>query len=272
MKNLAELAKKNREQQKKETRLKASMIVIMAVLIVAVIAGIIAVSVITAKHEPEPAPSYEPSAQTTSEPTVPVEGETLTLYLQSGYYTAGVDIPSGTYDLEVICGNGYVTSDNYEFGRISESMGTYDNSYSSAFRGMILNDGNTLKIDGVTLKLTSTDASTAPLAGREAWAEEGYTLVSGNHKAGRDFPAGVYDIFYSSGNGYVDLTNEDESIYDYYMIGTDPEWDTQVFYHCNLPEGTEIAIGNVQIDIYPSGLIQPDYYTPIEAPAETPAE
>lgn len=248
------------------------MIVIMAVLIVAVIAGIIAVSVITAKHEPEPAPPYEPSAQTTSEPAVPVEGEALALYLQSGYYTAGVDIPSGSYDLEVIRGNGYVTSDNYDYGRISEEMGTYDEDYITYFHDMVLYDGNTLKIDGVTLKLTSADASTAPLAGREPWAEEGYTLSSGNYKAGRDFPAGVYDIFYSSGNGYVDLENEEEGIYDYYMIGTDPEWDTQVFYHVNLPDKTEISISNLKVDIYPSGLIQPDYYTPIEAPAETATE
>ena len=263
MKNLAELAKKNRNQQQKDSRRKAILIVILALIVVLTAVAIVFAVTYLKKNEPEPV-YYEPTADTSTDP-VPVDpdSEVTVLYLRSGNYIAGVDIPSGTYDLEVICGNGYVYSDNYGFGSISQSMGLYDSSYKSTFHNMVLEDGNIFSINGPTLKLTSADASKEELPGREPWSEEGYVLTSGNYKVGRDFEPGVYDIFYDEGYGYFDTSNSYEGGCAN-SFGTDDDWSIQVFYHCDLPEGTEISVSELQVTLYPSGLVPVDYYTPIE--------
>ena len=43
--------------------------------------------------------------------------------LGSGYYTAGIDFPAGTYDIEAISGNGNVSSDNMYDGGLNAIMG-----------------------------------------------------------------------------------------------------------------------------------------------------
>lgn len=265
MKNLAELAKKNRDQQNRDSRRKVILTIVLTLIVILTAVAIVFAVTYFKKNEPEPA-YYQPTE--TAEPsasTAPVDpdSEATILYLRSGNYIAGVDIPSGTYNLEVICGNGYVYSDNYGFGGISQSMGLYDSTYKSTFQNMVLEDGNTFSINGPTLKLTSTDASKDELPGREPWSEEGYVLTSGNYKVGRDFEPGVYDIFYDEGYGYFDTSNSYEGGCSN-SFGTDSEWGIQVFYHCDLPEGTEISVSELQVTLYPSGLVPIDYYTPIE--------
>ena len=267
MKNLAELARKNRNQQKKDSRRKVILTIVLSLIVVLTAVAIVFAVTYFKKNEPEPA-NYQPTATTDpSASTVPVDpdSEITVLYLQSGNYTAGTDIPSGTYDIEVIYGSGSVYSDNYGYGKINLYMGINEDAYTaSSFTNMVLNDGDTLTISGPSLKLTSYDASTEELLGREPWAEEGYTLTSGNYRVGRDFEPGVYDILYNDGDGSFDFENEKDGLYGYYWFNTDKDYGITAFYHCYLSDGTEISVSGIKVDIYPSGLVPVDYYTPIE--------
>lgn len=267
MKNLAELAKKNREEQKKESFRKTLIVVIIAFIVVlaAVIGIIFAVNAV--KNQPDPAyyvPTEEPAATAQTEPAaVDPDAEETVLYLQSGNYIAGVDIPAGTYDVEVIRGNGWMSSDNYDEW-VSTTIGLSEEyGYMPTFKNMLLEDGDTFTINGPVLKLTSRDASKAELKGREPWSDQGYELTSGNYRVGRDFEPGIYDIFYKAGEGYFETDSEEDGGCSN-SFGTESEWDTLTFYHCNLPEGTKIQINNLTVEIYPSGLVPVDYTTPIE--------
>lgn len=76
--------------------------------------------------------------------------------LSSGNYVAGEDFAAGTYDILATEGNGNVYSDNMYDGGINAVMGT-DNEmgfYERQYKNIILPEGTTLTIDGVTVKLT----------------------------------------------------------------------------------------------------------------------
>ncbi|MBR3167975.1 MAG: hypothetical protein IKF18_04735 [Erysipelotrichaceae bacterium] len=265
MKNLAELAKKNRDQQNRDSRRKVILTIVLTLIIILTAVAIVAGVVYFKKNEPAPA-NYQPTATTepsaSNEPVDP-DSEITVLYLQSGNYIAGTDIPCGTYDVEVIRGNGWMSSDN-EDEWVSTTIGLSEEyGYTSTFQNMLLEDGDTFTINGPILKLTSDDASKEELPGREPWSDQGYELSSGNYRVGRDFEEGTYDIFYKSGEGYFETDSEVEGGCSN-SFGTESEWDTLVFYHCYLPNGAKIQINNLTVEIYPSGLVPVDYYTPIE--------
>ena len=75
--------------------------------------------------------------------------------LTSGNYVVGTDLPAGTYDVEAVSGNGNVSSDNMYDGGLNEILGDGSDGFSiSKFKNANLEEGVTLTISGVTVKLT----------------------------------------------------------------------------------------------------------------------
>lgn len=75
--------------------------------------------------------------------------------LSSGNYVAGKDFPSGIYNITAVKGSGNVSSDNIYEGGLNAIMGTQtDDMYEKDYRNVSLTSGVTLKISGVTVKLT----------------------------------------------------------------------------------------------------------------------
>lgn len=80
-----------------------------------------------------------------------------TKVLSSGNYLVGKDFEGGTYDIEIVSGNGNVYSNGGE-NAINVIMGTDDNPmYQKTFKNAKFYLGTTLKVDGATIKITPTE-------------------------------------------------------------------------------------------------------------------
>lgn len=182
--------------------------------------------------------------------------------LGSGYYTAGIDFPAGTYDIEVISGNGvvYTLSPDYDElpDSFSEMMGVKEDGmyeYQKSHSNLSLPKDTVLSVSGgVTIKIHSDSASGEALARREQSITENVWLENGSFVAGTDFPAGVYDIVAVSGSGNVSSDNMAEGgICD--VMGTK---DVSGLYqneyrNIYLPEGITLKVGgDVEIVLTPS--------------------
>lgn len=77
--------------------------------------------------------------------------------LSSGHFMSGKDFNAGTYNIEVVSGNGNVYSNNSK-NSINAIMGTGDNDvFQKTFKNAELPFGTTLTVDGLTIKLTPVE-------------------------------------------------------------------------------------------------------------------
>ena len=174
--------------------------------------------------------------------------------LTSGYYTAGIDFPAGTYQLKAISGNGNVSSSNMYTGGLNAMMGVDDPSmYQTDYSNIDLSDGVVLNISGgVCLQISSDAASSEPLKKREQPNTETISLGNGNFTAGTNFPAGVYDIVATGGSGNVSSSNLYEGGINAIMGTDNPSMDETEYKHITLDEGVILTIDGVQINLVPS--------------------
>ena len=129
--------------------------------------------------------------------------------LSAGNYTAGIDLPIGTCDIEAISGTGNVSSSNMFSGGINEMFGVDDGTglYTSSFKGMKMNKDVELHISGkvkVCLTYTTVEGN---MTGRTYDENSSIELSSGNYTAGTDFPEGIYTIQAVSGTGNLSSSN-----------------------------------------------------------------
>lgn len=73
--------------------------------------------------------------------------------LSSGNFIAGTDFPVGVYDVILVSGSGNVSSSNMYNGGLNEVMGTGDDMYIQEFKNAIFEEGTTLELSGVNIKL-----------------------------------------------------------------------------------------------------------------------
>lgn len=127
-------------------------------------------------------------------------GDTYEQYLDPGFYTVGVHIPEGTYDVEIVSGS-YGDIEIYEYDGEDIMMKDFyfmdidyeDQSYIDA---LCLEDGDILSVaPGMGISMLSCDAVTNELYTEANPVSETY-VVSSSAVAGVDFPAGVYDVYY----------------------------------------------------------------------------
>ena len=136
--------------------------------------------------------------------TVKTKRILATLTLKDGYYTAGVDIPAGTFDVIAIAGAGYILSDvdsanlrgpEYNKGDF------YDfDSYSRTYTNYRLPKGNILEVSGVQVKIMYGKV-TAKANPRRYDTTAGIMLTPGNYVVGKDIAVGRYCVKYISGEG-----------------------------------------------------------------------
>ncbi len=209
---------------------------------------------------PAPTASAAPSEAPTTPTTINFNAE-----LSSGHYTAGIDFPAGKYDIEAVAGGGNVISDNAFSGGINAVLGVAEKNqeigtdmYEQKYSNIDLPEGAKLSISGVTVKISSDNASGTPLQTRNQAITETIDLGNGNFVAGTDFPAGIYDIVAVSGGGNVNTDNMMNGGINAVLgvssknqeLGSDMY--EQEYKNVEFPEGTTITISGVQIQLVPS--------------------
>ncbi|MGE4276884.1 MAG: hypothetical protein AB7E30_06865 [Lawsonibacter sp.] len=183
--------------------------------------------------------------------------------LSSGNYTAGVDFPAGTYDIVAVAGGGNVSSDNAYMGGINAILGVAEKNvngldlYEQEYSNIKLPEGVTLYISGVTISISSDDASTQALTPRNQDITDSVELGNGNFVAGTDFPAGVYDIVAISGGGNVSSDNAYGGGINAVLGTADKNTNgidmyEQTYKNIQLTDGVTLAISGVKISLTPS--------------------
>lgn len=125
----------------------------------------------------------------------------VTYKLKGGYYTAGVDIPAGTFNVSGTAGIGYISSDN-DAANIRGSEYD-DHEYTRSYKNYKLSNGEILEVTGVQVKLSYTSV-TNKANSRKYDENAGACFRPGNYIVGTDINPGRYCIKYLSGcGGYV---------------------------------------------------------------------
>lgn len=207
------------------------------------------------------APKTDASAVDTIAPQTPVsepatpKTQAVEMQLTSGHYTAGIDFPAGTYDIEAVAGGGNVSSSNMYTGGLNAIMGVDDGTgmYEQSYANIKLPVNTVLSVSGATIKITCPDASGDALTPRSQNITETVSLGNGNFTAGTDFPAGIYDVAVASGSGNVSTSNMYEGGLNEIMGADDGTgMYTQAFNHVTLTDGVDVSISGVKITLTPS--------------------
>lgn len=165
----------------------------------------------------------------------------------SGYYTAGIDFPAGTYTITAIKGNGNVTTAD---GSLNAIMGTGKEAmYEKEYKNAEFSDGTVLSLAGITVKLTSKNGVDVTLKKRSNTATKSYTLSSGNYVAGDDIEAGIYDLSIVKGSGNV--MTEDGSLNAIMGTGSEDMFQ-QKYMHVELKKNVKLTIEGATIKLTPS--------------------
>lgn len=245
---------------KKKTR-KSAFLYLLIAIICWIIGAIIGAS--SAKPTSSSASSAAPSAPSTaavskstssaasmasSSPAAPTAPATISVNqtLSDGYYTIGVDLPAGTYNLNATKGSGNVMTAD---GAINEIMSTSSNT---TFSNAKLSNGQILEVSGVTLQVSSSNASGAALKPRNQSGLVTKQLGSGNYTAGTDFPAGTYDLTAVSGSGNVSDDAQPDILNAVMGTDTSDGMSVSTYKNVTFKSGVVLQISGVTISISPS--------------------
>lgn len=151
------------------------------------------------------APLQEPESET------PVKKE---FYIENGYYTVGIDIPSGICDINATAGTGNIfysadgTIDTYnEPENDLNQIISVEDINGNDIIDYTLSEGYVLHISGavrVQLKYSTIDGE---ITGRQYDEENKIILKPGSYEVGKDFNAGMYLITAIDGNGTITSSN-----------------------------------------------------------------
>ncbi len=175
--------------------------------------------------------------------------------LSAGNYTAGVDIPVGTYNLVATGGSGNVTSSNMFSGGLNEIMGNPADEYSiDSFNGLKMDDGVVLTLGGtVTLHLVSENAKLAGLTARTATGAAPIDLGAGNYTCGSDFPPGTYNVVATGGNGNVNSDNMFNGGLNEIMGTTNDGLSIMQYNNAIFEDGNVLSISGTSVQLVPVG-------------------
>jgi hypothetical protein len=165
--------------------------------------------------------------------------------LQSGNYTAGIDLPVGKFNVTVISGDGNVSTTNMFEGGLNEMMGTSDPEiYTSSFSGVSMDKEVVLNISGTVIINIEYTEITGNYTGRNSDESIFVVFGNGNYTVGENLDPGIYNIVAISGDGNVCSSN----MYDgglCEMMGTSDElYYIKEFKNVILEESTTIKISN----------------------------
>lgn len=161
-----------------------------------------------------------------------------TITLKDGYYTAGIDIPAGTFDVTATAGAGYILSESDsanlrgpEYKR--DDIWDFD-SYSRTHNNYKLAKGEILEIKGVQIKCCYSKI-TVKASPRTYDKSAGIKLGPGHYKVGEDISPGIYCIQYVSGEGgFVDSDRTEGDCIVSSNIDGDPKTGEYTDYVSNI--------------------------------------
>lgn len=81
--------------------------------------------------------------------------------------------------------------------------------------------------------------------------KETITLTNGNYFAGEDFESGVYHVVATKGKGTVYSSNHFSGGVNALMASDEDEYYQKEYKNIRLPEGTELRVDGVTIDLIP---------------------
>ncbi len=234
-------------------------------VILSVIVIIIAIATIGAllggddnSKKAESTPDSKPNTNNSEEQKVEKEQvieEHYEVDLSAGNYTAGVDIPVGTYNLSATGGNGNVSSTNIYNGGLNEIMGNPANEYSSdSFNGLKMDEGVILTLGStVTLHLTSENANVSGMVPRPSVDSVPIDLGAGNYTCGTDFPPGTYNIVATGGSGNVSSDNMFNGGLNEIMGTTNDGLSITQYNNASFQNGNVLTISGTTIQLVPVG-------------------
>lgn len=176
-------------------------------------------------------------------------GDVYDALLGQGKYYVGVNIPEGSYTVELADGEGSLNVDDPENGIYLYQYFGYDEDYGdkTLLEDVRLYEGAAVSISGqVRLDFHSENAQVQSMSYETNPLTESVPLEAGRtYTAGTDFPEGVYDI---SGSDWVtvdykvylgEIYDEEDLNYQWENVwfGEEPE----VYCNAVLPAGTEIT-------------------------------
>lgn len=206
--------------------------------------------------------------------TLAATGESYQTELRQGTYQVGVHIPEGVYTVNLLEGYGIIDVEDDKngiyFGRTFGDDEKYDEVHT--LEDVRLHQGAVLKVgDSVKLELISENAQPQKMVSFDNPLLEGNTaeriaLKKGRfYVAGKDFPAGVYDVSTDKDWGIfkyrIPTENEyvEDGFYDYSEI-LDVDELGKIYLNIILPEGTEVSTEETDMYLTPSWIIGSEDY------------
>ena len=199
----------------------------------------------------------EPKVQEEKKEKPKIAEEHYEIDLTAGNYTAGVDIPIGTYNITATGGSGNVSSSNMYSGGLNAVMSNpiKEGISVDSYKGVKLDKDVVLSLRGtVSIHMVSENAQVAGVTPRTVADATPIDLTSGNYTAGTDFPAATYNIVVTSGSGNVSSDNMYKGGLNEVMgIQADPALYIPQFNNAVFEEGNALKVSGVSIQLVPVG-------------------
>lgn len=178
--------------------------------------------------------------------------KTYEVVLSPGHYTSGVDLPPGTYTIEVLSGIGSISSTKMYSGSIDgKPQKSMTEDFEKKIENAQLPKGIVLTITGnCVVKASTSTADYSKMDKLKNPATKAFSLNSGEFKAGVDFPPGIYDLSVVEGLGNVSSSNFFDCGIMQRMGIADLTGST--FNNLKLNKDTTITIDNLTISFSPS--------------------
>lgn len=191
-------------------------------------------------------------------------GEVIEESLSAGEYIGGVHIPEGTYTVTLVEGAG-----NYNV--VSEEHGIYiyesfdEDQYAEVLsEDLRIYKGAKLTVSESAILLLHSENASSDLNAIENPNTESF-VMQGDFVVGDEVIPGVYDVYGVRGAGLIDFIVEFEDGTEAYGMAIVGEEGNEFFYptvykNLVLPEGTEIHMEDMTIELVPSEFIQDEDY------------
>lgn len=185
-------------------------------------------------------------------------GEEYKITLTPGTYVGGVHLPEGIYEVTLIEGSGELSMSHPE-----QNIYVSNSAYETE-EGDVLNadfrvySGARIELkDDIELAFSSQNAI-LPMEEMVKNPMVGSVTVEESFVVGEDIEAGVYDVYCLKGSGIFDYSVEIEDEYYSYegkLIGTNGSSFPECYKNMVLPEGVEVLIEDMEIELVPSEYI-----------------
>lgn len=257
-KDTVKATKKVKEKKKGGGIIKGIIVVFIAIVFITMVFGDDDKSNKQAKTQTNQ-DSQDVSSTDVSEPETDqppeVAEEHYEVDLSAGNYTAGVDIPVGTYNLVATGGSGNVSSSNMFSGGLNEIMGNPADEYSiDSFNGLKMDDDVVLTLGGtVTLHLVSENAKLGGITARSATDAAPIDFGAGNYTCGSDFPPGTYNVVATGGNGNVNSDNMFNGGLNEIMGTSNDGLSITQYNNAIFEDGNVLSISGTSVQLVPVG-------------------